>query len=388
MSIDWIKEVYGHLTKEDGSTPERPASVPPRVPDPSPSNRKEALDEASQGLAAEDGEINLEALRAKIVKRDIPTTTFDDIKGQDEPLAEIKALARQIENPEIYGSWGSEMPAGALLVGPPGTGKTMMAEALVNSGHFAYLKVKCSDVNNKFFGNPEKFADAIFDIAIEESEKHATGRGILFLDEVDALLKRRSDDSHAAADNVMAIFLDRINEIIRKGHVTILAATNRGDMLDPAFISRMDIVLNVPLPTKEGVSAIFEARIDKHQGKASRDISGDIAYDVLGERLVGLSGRDIKNLVGRVLRDKASLQVERAEARDGEPVPPISTRDIVHAAVHSLKVVSKIGARRMRALREEFEIDVDPGLADDGTQDLLDDDELDERGSPAPTGPT
>lgn len=334
-----------------------------------PTDQKRGEEAEARKSAAPDGEINKEALRQKILVTDLDEVSFDDIKGQDKAVTEVKALANRLEQPKIYRLWGSEDKSGVLLIGPPGTGKTMLGKALATSAKYAFLVVTCADINNMFFGNAEKMAEAVFEIAAEEAAKHPSGHVILFLDEVEALLKDRSGPSAQGSENVLSIFLTSINGLQKNGSVLVFAATNRPDMLDSAFLSRMDTVIEVPLPDAKGVSAILEGRIHSASKRAGRTIYGEIDYTMLGELLHGFSGRDIKNLVNAVTTAKADEHTERinkaraaiakdAPFNDEDPAfmpAPISTLDILVSAASATKTAITIGPEGVSKIKEKIE---------------------------------
>jgi SpoVK/Ycf46/Vps4 family AAA+-type ATPase len=327
--------------------------------------------EQAKGADSDDG-INKEKLRSKIVVKKKIDVTYDDIKGQDKAVAEIKEFDDHLRFPEIYQSHGAEIPKGALLYGPPGTGKTMLAKALAGSAEFAFLSVTCADINNKYFGNPERYAEAVFDIAEEEANNHPSGHAILFLDEVEALLKARDDKTFDAAENVLTMFLTRIDGLIEGGKVIIVAATNRPDKLDAAFISRMDKLIEVLLPTADGVAAIFEVRCQKGKERAKKvspdvNILGEINYKELGELMVGLSGRELNQLANACFSAKAHEHVDllKAAKKAGQPIEsvkrpdPLSTLDVARAAVKSGKIMAVLGPIKEAAIRSKYNLPVE-----------------------------
>lgn len=356
-----MKKVWGEhpAAQEAPATPVdlKEAKLPER-PQPAPG-------EQAPGVNADDG-INKEALRTKVLVTERPDVSYDDIKGQDAAVREMKKFDRQVRRPEIYASWGAEMPRGMLLFGPPGTGKTMLVQALVGSAQFPFLNADCSDINNKYFGNPERYAAALFDIAEEEAAKHPSGYCVLFLDEVDALLKQRDDRTFDAAENVLSIFLTRMNGLKEGSKVIIIGATNRPDKLDEAFLSRMFKVVKVELPDAKGVSAILEARCGKRI-KEGLDNFGEVDFKTIGQKLVGMSGRELEMLANDVVSRKADEEFELVEATETEGIAkqsinrpaPITTVDIIRAAVSSTKILAIIGPERVAALKAEY------GIADE-----------------------
>ena len=337
---DWIDARYGKGKKPETApvTPARQPPSPQSAPRPTltPSDtighRAPMPPKADPGAAekkADTSEVNKEELRTIIVVKEVEKVSFDDVKGLDEAVGEIREICDQLRFADVYKFFGAEMPRGMLLWGPPGTGKTMLVTAFVNTAEAAFLSVDCSGVMSKWVGGPERNISAIFDIAEEEAAKHPNKHAVLFLDEVESIIRSRDLDSHESSEKVLSIVLQRMNGLKKSGKVTVIAATNRPDKLDSAFVSRMNSVIECPLPDAAGRAAILKSRMEKRQSTARKALSldaitflGEVDYHGIAELLVApggqkvVSGREIDNLVNEIVSDKAKAVLALYRSRE------------------------------------------------------------------------
>lgn len=299
----------------------------------------------------ESEEVNYELLRTTM-KKDYEEVQFSDIKGQDQAVEEISEICDMVQYEDLYDLNGAEMPRGILLYGPPGTGKTMLATALANAAQTAYLSISCADIMSKFVGGPEKNASAIFDIAEQEAAKHPSGHAVLFLDEVEALLRSRDSDSHESSEKVLSIFLQRINGITKGGKITLVCATNRPDKLDTAFLSRMNAQIEVSLPDQKGRAEIFQSRLQKCQERGNKkfpdvkityldpniDFEGIASLMVdkdTGEKVIG--GRDLNNLANEIAGNRSKELVKLYKAWEQSQLDP-ADKEAAKPKVGKIKV--------------------------------------------------
>lgn len=306
-----FRKTIEELTASAGKKPERDLSglVGERKPQTS-ALTKETADKHFQGAKAEE----IEALRQAIIVEERPNVTFEQVAGQEKAVEEAKRLKEQIAHPEVFESWGVDPPRGILFYGPPGTGKTLLGKALANEANAAFVQVNSSDIASKWYGDSEKFAKGIFEIAREEAEKH-NGTCILFLDEVDSLVQKREGTTHEATRKVIGTLLREIDGLKtqdQKGRVIVVAATNNIDIIDPAFLNRMTNWVEVPLPDAEGRAKILKIHLEAKGQKAKRQIAKeDINLENLAQSLDHASGRDIADIVDNALRKKGSEQVRK-----------------------------------------------------------------------------
>lgn len=264
------------------------------------------------------GEVNKEALR-QLVEIEKPNTSFAEVGGQENAKREIQGLSFALKNPALYLHWGTKPPKGILLVGPSGTGKTLLVRALASETSATLLYIKSSDVSSMWYGASEKNIQAIFDLAREED-----GPCIIFIDEIDALTPNRNG-AHEATQRVVSTFLVNLNGLEPSTNIIVVAATNRLEAVDPAILQpgRIDRIVDVPLPDQVGRKQILSIHLDKAQQLAGRPLLNGIDLDRIVEQTENMSGADIAEIVRRVLEEKVRLEGL------GEPVELVSTDDIL-----------------------------------------------------------
>lgn len=267
-------------------------------------------------------------------------TTFDEIAGQDQAVIEAKRLVLAINHPEIYAKRGVKKPKGILFYGPPGTGKTMLAEAISNATNAVFLQVSAADIGTKWYGESEKLMQEIFDRANE-----AVNRGekvIIFFDEIDSLAPSR-EEAHEATRRIVATLLQNLDGIKANPNVTIIAATNRPQDIDPALKrpGRLDKLIKLDLPDAKGRQAILKIHMNKAKKRATAPeelFSEQIDFEDLAQVTEDMSGADLTNLVNLTLEEKTMAELE------GTPWTPISTKDLLDMA------------KKIQVIREEKRI--------------------------------
>ncbi len=231
-----------------------------------------------------------------------PTVTYDDIGGLDEVLQEVReTIEFPITKADTFAKLGVIPPKGVLLQGPPGTGKTMIARAVANASEATFLRLVASELVQKFIGEGARRVHEVFELAREKAPS------ILFLDELDALGARRTDDgtsSNREVERTLMQLLAELDGFEPRGDVRIIAATNRADILDPALLrpGRLDRVIEVPLPGPEGVQHIFTVH--------TRDLrlDDDVRFDAIVAKTGPISGADVQRIVM-----EAGMRAVRAE---------------------------------------------------------------------------
>ncbi|MDR2944183.1 MAG: proteasome-activating nucleotidase [Methanosarcinales archaeon] len=217
--------------------------------------------------------------------------TYDQIGGLGDQLREIREVVElPLIKPEIFERIGIEPPKGALLYGPPGTGKTMIAKAVANKTKAAFIRVVGSELVQKYIGDGSKMVHELFEMAQKKAPS------IIFIDEVDSIASRRTDDTTSADREIHRTLMQLLAEMDgfnRLSNVKIIAATNRLDILDPAILrpGRFDRMVFIPLPDANGRESIFKIHAEK------MTISGDVDFKELAKLAENASGADIKAIV-------------------------------------------------------------------------------------------
>ncbi|MEX2705225.1 MAG: CDC48 family AAA ATPase [Candidatus Freyrarchaeum guaymaensis] len=229
-------------------------------------------------------DIEPSAMREVFVE--VPNVTWEDIGGLDDVKKQlIEAVEWPLKYPNLFRHMQANPPKGILLYGPPGTGKTLLAKAVAHESEANFISVKGPEFLSKWVGESEK--------AVRETFRKARQAApcIIFFDEIDSITPVRGGDfgdSHVTERIISQILteLDGLEEL--KG-VTVIAASNRPDIIDPALLrpGRFDQLIYIPLPDLETRKKIFEVHL---RGKP---LAGDVDIDRLAEQTDGYSGADI-----------------------------------------------------------------------------------------------
>ncbi|NXY61140.1 SPAT5 protein, partial [Callaeas wilsoni] len=216
---------------------------------------------------------------------DVPKISWSDIGGLEDVKLKLKqAVEWPLKHPESFIRMGIQPPKGVLLYGPPGCSKTMIAKALAHESGLNFLAVKGPELMNKYVGESERAVREIF------RKARAVSPSILFFDEIDALAVERGNSSGAGnvADRVLAQLLTEMDGIEQLKDVTILAATNRPDMIDKALLrpGRIDRIIYVPLPDAATRREIFKLHFQ------SMPVSDEVCLAELVERTQKYSGAE------------------------------------------------------------------------------------------------
>ncbi|KAJ2642717.1 Ribosome biogenesis ATPase rix7, partial [Coemansia sp. RSA 1694] len=161
----------------------------------------------------------------------VPGVTWDDIGALAKVREELRmAVVEPIRNPEMFAQVGITAPAGVLLWGPPGNGKTLLAKAIANESHTNFISVKGGELMSKYVGDSERAVRQVF------SRARASSPCVIFFDELDALCSRRSGEQSEASARVVNTLLTEIDGMESRKSVYVIAATNRPDIIDPAML--------------------------------------------------------------------------------------------------------------------------------------------------------
>ena len=264
-----------------------------------------------QASRTQSGIFSFSRSKARRYTSDHPEVTFADVAGVNEVKADLQEEVDFLKNPAKYHQLGARIPRGVLLVGHPGTGKTLLARAVAGEAHVPFFTISASEFVEMFVGVGASRVRHLFEDA------KTAAPSIIFIDELDAVGRRRgaglgqTNDEREQTLNQLLVEMDGFNE---RQEVIVLAATNRPDVLDPALLrpGRFDreIVVGLPdRPAREGILRI-------HSGKLTLSSSVDMA--VLARSTTGMSGADLANLCNEAALIAARLGHKEVAMHDFE----------------------------------------------------------------------
>ena len=221
---------------------------------------------------------------------DRPEITYADIGGLKAQMIELReAVEDPLLRPELYIKVGIEPPKGVLLVGPPGTGKTMMAKAVANATQATFIRLVGSELVQKYIGEGARLVRELFDLAKEKAPS------IIFIDELDSVGAKRLDVATSGDREVQRTLMQLLAELdgfTPMSNIKIIGATNRPDILDDALLrpGRFDRIIDIGLPDVESRTEIFKIHI-KHM-----NTEPGIDPRKLSDLTEGASGAEIKSI--------------------------------------------------------------------------------------------
>lgn len=216
--------------------------------------------------------------------------SFDAVGGLEEQIREIREVIElPLKNPEIFQRVGIKPPKGVLLYGPPGTGKTLIARVVASTLGVTFLRVVASALIEKYIGESSRMIREMFAYARRKAPC------VIFMDEIDAIGGRRSDDSNSSDREVQRTLMELLNQMdgfSDLSDVKIIMATNRPDILDPALLrpGRLDRKIEIPLPNEKGRREILRI----HSERMER--AEDIDFEALVKLTAGFNGADLRNV--------------------------------------------------------------------------------------------
>ena len=267
----------------------------------------------------------------KMEEADRPTVTFEDVAGSDEAKQELQEVVEFLKEPEKFAALGARIPKGVLMVGSPGTGKTLLAKAVAGEAGAPFFSISGSEFVEMFVGVGASRVRDLF----EQAKKNAPC--IIFIDEIDAVGRHRGagmgggNDEREQTLNQILVEMDGFDSDTT---VIVIAATNRPDILDPALLrpGRFDRTIVVDRPDRRGREAIL------HVHARGKPLGPDVDLNVISKQTPGMVGADLENL----LNEAAILTARRNKRAIG-----------MDELVESIERVVAGPARKSRVLSEE-----------------------------------
>ncbi|MCE5296066.1 MAG: CDC48 family AAA ATPase [Euryarchaeota archaeon] len=282
-------------------------------------------------------EMEPSAMREVLVE--IPHVTWEDVGGLDDIKSQLKEMIEMpLENPESFRRMGIRPAKGVLLYGPPGTGKTMLAKAVATESSANFISIKGPEIMSKWVGESEK--------AVRQAFKKAkqVAPAIVFLDEIDAIAPRRGSGSDSSVtERVVNQLLTSIDGAESLDGVTVIAATNRPDIVDPALLraGRFDRLILIPQPDIGARLSILKVHTAKMPLK-------EVNLEGLAAKTEGYVGADLENLCreAAMIALRADKNADKVEGGHFEEalkiIKPSVNKDVMKQYENITKVLEKV----------------------------------------------
>ncbi|MBI5957400.1 MAG: ATP-dependent metallopeptidase FtsH/Yme1/Tma family protein, partial [Chloroflexi bacterium] len=249
--------------------------------------------------------------RARMFTGDQPTVTFEDVAGADESKEELREVVEFLKDPEKFIQLGARIPKGVLLVGSPGTGKTLLAKAVSGEAGVPFFSISGSEFVEMFVGVGASRVRDLFD----QAKRHSPC--IVFVDEIDAVGRHRGaglGGSHDEREQTLNQILVEMDGFDTDTNVIVVAATNRPDILDPALMrpGRFDRRVVLDRPDMRGREAILKVH------SRGKPLASDVDLSILAKSTPGFVGADIENLVNEAAIVAARKNKKSIAMRDFE----------------------------------------------------------------------
>src|SRR5471030_1634770 len=264
-----------------------------------------------QGASGGRGAMSFGKSRARLLGEDQVNVTFADVAGVEEAKQEVSEIVDFLKDPAKFQKLGGKIPKGVLMVGSPGTGKTLLARAIAGEAKVPFFTISGSDFVEMFVGVGASRVRDMF----EQAKKHAPC--IIFIDEIDAVGRHRGaglGGGHDEREQTLNQLLVEMDGFESNEGVILIAATNRPDVLDPALLrpGRFDRRIVVPRPDVNGRNGILKVHTRK------TPLSPEVDLDAIARGTPGFSGADLENLVNEAALLAARTNKERLDNRDFE----------------------------------------------------------------------
>ncbi len=293
-----------------------------------------------QGGMGGRGAMSFGKSRARLMGEDQVKITFSDVAGVEEAKEEVVELVEFLRDPEKFQKLGGKIPRGVLMVGQPGTGKTLLAKAIAGEAKVPFFTISGSDFVEMFVGVGASRVRDMF----EEAKKRAPC--IVFIDEIDAVGRHRGaglGGGHDEREQTLNQLLVEMDGFEGNEGIIIIAATNRPDVLDPALLrpGRFDRHVVVPLPDIRGREQILKV----HMRKAP--VADDVNAAIIARGTPGFSGADLANLV-----NEAALFAARSDKRFVEMEDFDKAKDKIMMGAERKSMVMSEYEKRLTAYHE------------------------------------
>jgi len=249
--------------------------------------------------------------KAKLFAKGKQNVTFNDVAGVNEAKKELEEVVDFLKTPAKYRKMGARTPKGALLFGPAGVGKTLLARAVAGEAGVPFFSMAGSEFMEMLVGVGASRVRDLF------SQAKLSAPSIIFIDEIDAIGRQRGRGvmgGHDEREQTLNQILVEMDGFTPNDNVVVLAATNRGDLLDPALLrpGRFDRRVVLDMPDKEGRVAILKIHA---KGKK---FAKDIKWDRVGDRTIGFSGADLENMLNEAAITAAREEKKEIDMKDIE----------------------------------------------------------------------
>jgi cell division protease FtsH len=293
-----------------------------------------------QGGGAGRGAMSFGKSRARMLSEDQVKITFNDVAGVEEAKEEVQEMVEFLRDPGKFQKLGGKIPKGVLMVGNPGTGKTLLAKAIAGEAKVPFFTISGSDFVEMFVGVGASRVRDMF----EQAKKHAPC--IIFIDEIDAVGRHRGaglGGGHDEREQTLNQLLVEMDGFEGNEGVIVIAATNRPDVLDPALLrpGRFDRQVVVPLPDVRGREQILKVHMRKVP------ISENVKPSLIARGTPGFSGADLANLV-----NEAALFAARANKREVEMEDMESAKDKIMMGAERRSMVMNEREKKLTAYHE------------------------------------
>jgi len=292
------------------------------------------------GGAGRGGAMSFGKSKARLMGEDQIKVTFSDVAGVEEAKDEVSELVEFLRDPSKFQKLGGKIPRGVLMVGSPGTGKTLLAKAIAGEAKVPFFTISGSDFVEMFVGVGASRVRDMF----AQAKKHSPC--IIFIDEIDAVGRHRGagvGGGHDEREQTLNQLLVEMDGFDGNEGVIVIAATNRPDVLDPALLrpGRFDRQVTVPLPDLRGREQILKVHMRKVP------LGSDIRADLIARGTPGFSGADLANLV-----NEAALFAARANKRNVEMAELERAKDKIIMGAERKSMVMSEDEKNLTAYHE------------------------------------